>query len=117
LKRGEIWLVEYDPARGSEANKTRPSIIVSNRNAVIVVERLHRGVLSVVPLTKNTKFIQPFQALIPADAHTGLDTPSKAQCEQIRSVDFSRLVTPLGELGPEEMAAVDDAILIQFGLD
>ena len=29
-RRGEIWLVEFDPSRGHEIKKTRPAVIIQN---------------------------------------------------------------------------------------
>ena len=30
MTRGSVWWVEFDPAVGTEINKTRPAVIVSN---------------------------------------------------------------------------------------
>jgi len=116
MKRGEIWLVECDPSRGSEANKTRPCVIVSNQVGIDVVTRTQKGVLTVVPLTSNTKSVYPFQAFVSA-VHSGLPKDSKAQCEQVRAADISRFTNKLGQLSAEQLAAVDDALIVQLGLD
>ncbi|MBW3643753.1 MAG: type II toxin-antitoxin system PemK/MazF family toxin, partial [Actinobacteria bacterium] len=50
----EIRPVELHPARGAEAKKRRPAVIVSNDRANTTAERLGRGVVTVVPLTSNT---------------------------------------------------------------
>ena len=85
MHRGEIYLVNLDPARSGEANKQRPAVIVSNDGANSSAERSGLGVITVVPVTSNVTRIYPFQVLIPADA-TGLDVDSKAQAEQVRSI-------------------------------
>src|SRR5271170_2212527 len=85
MRRGEIWQVDFDPARGSEANKHRPAVIVSNDRANATAARLGRGVVTVVPVTSNIATIYPFQVLLAAPT-TGLTVDSKAQAEQIRSV-------------------------------
>ena len=46
MQRGEVRLIDLEPARGSEANKRRPAIIVSNDRANATAERLGRGVVS-----------------------------------------------------------------------
>ncbi|HVA07955.1 MAG TPA: type II toxin-antitoxin system PemK/MazF family toxin, partial [Acidimicrobiales bacterium] len=66
MRRGEIRVVDLDPARGSEANKRRPAVIVSNDGANGTAERLGRGVLTVVPVTSRTEHIYPFQVMLPA---------------------------------------------------
>lgn len=57
--------------RGSESNKRRPAVIVSNDAANLAAERLGRGVITVVPVTSNIERLHPFQVLLPA-ADTGL---------------------------------------------
>ena len=72
-----------DPVRGSEANKRRPAIIVSNDGANAMAARLGRGVVTVVPVTTNVERVYPFQVFLPAK-ESGLDRDSKAQAEQSR---------------------------------
>ncbi|MBO0835411.1 MAG: type II toxin-antitoxin system PemK/MazF family toxin, partial [Actinobacteria bacterium] len=83
MRRGDIVAVSLDPARGSEANKTRPAVVVSNDAANATATRLGRGVITVVPITSNVARMHPFQVLLRAD-QTGLRQNSKAQAEQIR---------------------------------
>lgn len=54
ILRGEIWQIDFDPAQGSEANKRRPAVVVSNDRANATATRLGRGVVTVVPVTSNT---------------------------------------------------------------
>ena len=116
MRRGQVWLVELDPSRGHEANKTRMVVIVSSDASNDVVHRLQRGVVTVVPLTSASKPAYDFQAAIPAEPGNGLEVNSIAQAEQIRAVDFSRFVRPLGTLRDEHCAAIDDAIITHLDL-
>src|SRR5689334_22419095 len=97
MLRGEIRLIDLEPARGSEANKRRPAVIVSNDRANATAERLGRGVVTVVPVTSNVSRIFPFQTLLPADA-TGLHADSKAQAEQVRSISVERIGPVVGRV-------------------
>src|SRR3954453_1787222 len=97
MRRGEVRLVDLDPARGSEANKRRPAVVVSNDRANAVAQRLGRGVGTVIPRTSNATRVFPFQVLIPAGG-AGLRVESKAQAEQVRSVAVERLGPPLGQV-------------------
>ena len=115
MRRGEICLVDLDPARGAEANKRRPAVIVSNDGANTSAERLRRGVITVVPVTSNTDHVYPFQVLLPASA-TGLDRDSKAQAEQLRSVAVERVGRPVGVLTTELSAALDAAMRLHLAL-
>ena len=99
MRRGDIVTVNLDPARGSEASKSRPAVVVSNDAANSTASRLGRGVITVVPVTSNTDRVYPFQVLLPAAA-TGLRSDSKAQAEQIRSVAIERIGRQVGRLRP-----------------
>lgn len=116
MRRGEVWLVELTPTVGSKANKTRRVIIVSNNARNTVSSRTGRGVLTVVPFTKNVRKILPFQVLVTPDSVNGLEVDSKAQAEQVRSLDASRFVRRLGSLSAEDVSGVDEALLLHLGL-
>lgn len=115
MLRGEVRLVELDPVRGSEANKRRPAVIVSNDRANAVAARLGRGVVTVVPATTNLDRVFPFQTLLPASA-TGLPHDSKAQCEQVRAVAVERIGAVLGRAPADIMARLDDALRLHLEL-
>ena len=115
MRRGEIWLVDLEPARGSEADKRRPAVIVSNDGANVAVERSRRGVVAIVPLTSAIGQVRAFQVLLPARA-TGLPRDSKAQAEQVRSVDPERLGMRLGKVPESMMAELEEALRLHLGL-
>jgi mRNA interferase MazF len=107
--------VNLEPVRGSEVNKRRPAIIVSNDGANATAERLGRGVVTVVPVSSNTTRIYPFQVLL-RSAETGLDRDSKAQAEQVRSVAVERIDTLLGTVPPASIASLDEALRLHLAL-
>ena len=115
MRRGEVRVVDLDPARGSEAGKRRPAVIVSNDQANTTAARLGRGVLTVVPVTSNAKRVYPFQVLLPAGT-AGLRHDSKAQAEQVRSIAFERIGDLLGQLPPTTMASLDQALRLHLAL-
>ena len=106
MLRGEVWWVEFDPAVGSEIQKTRPAVIVSNdaanRNLARVV---------VVPVSSNTGRQYPGEAVVDV---AGQD--SKAMADQIMAADKARLKSRLGALTKADMLAVEDAIKVHLGL-
>ncbi|MBS1908187.1 MAG: type II toxin-antitoxin system PemK/MazF family toxin [Actinobacteria bacterium] len=115
LRRGQIVLVSFDPAVGSEASKTRPAVIVSNNTANAVASRVERATVSVVPLTSNVARILPFQVLLPSTA-TGLDRDVKAQAEQVRTIAIARIARPVGWVPAELMGALDEALRLHLAL-
>ena len=115
MQRGDIALVDLEPIRGSEASKIRPAVVVSNNGANSAAGRLGRGVVTVVPVTTNVDRVHPFQVLLPADA-TGLNADSKAQAEQVRSVDVTRLGRRVGRVPAPLMREVDEALRLHLAL-
>ena len=115
MLRGEVRLVDFEPTRGSEANKRRPAVVVSNDRANAAVERSGRGVVTVVPVTSNVARVYPFQTLLPAEL-TGLRTDSKAQAEQVRSVSAERLGPVVGRVPPQLMTELDEALRLHLQL-
>jgi mRNA interferase MazF len=115
MLRGEIRLVDLDPARGNEANKLRPAIVVSNDRANAAAARSQRGVVTVVPVTSNVSRVFPFQVLVPG-VSSGLRVDSKARAEQVRSVSVDRLGKVLGRVPADVMERVDAALRLHLDL-
>jgi mRNA interferase MazF len=108
-------MVDLEPVRGSEANKRRPCVIVSNDGANRVAERLGRGVVTVVPVTRSVADIYPFQVALPA-TETGLPEDSKAQAEQVRSISVERIGDAVGIVPAALIASLDEALRLHLGL-
>jgi mRNA interferase MazF len=104
MKRGEVWLVGLDPVVGSETGKRRPAVVVQNDLA-----NSSSPTVTLVPLTTKTDRVFPFQVLIPA-GEGGLPHPSKALCEQVRTVSRQRLERRLGQLTGERMSEIRTAL-------
>ena len=115
MLRGEVRLVDLRPARGGEADKQRPAVIVSNDGANLSAATLGHGVVTVVPITSNTERVYPFQVRLPA-ADTGLSVDSKAQAEQLRSVSVERVRRQLGTVPADLMAELDEALRLHLAL-
>jgi mRNA interferase MazF len=115
MRRGEVRMVDLEPVRGAEANKRRPAVLVSNDGANATAARLGRGVVTVVPVTSNTRRVYPFQVLLRAD-DCGLSGDSKAQAEQVRSVDVARVGALIGRVPERLMVSIGDALRLHLAL-
>ena len=110
IERGDILLIELDPTKGAEIQKTRPAIVVTND-----IANLYSRVLMVVPLTsQNLTKIHPHEVLI--EKAKGLSKPSKANVSQMRAVDRSRIKSKLGQAGTQTLGEIDSAIKLHLGL-
>lgn len=90
-------------------------MIVSNDSANATAARLGRGVVTVVPVTSSVRRVFPFQVLVTAP-DTGLPQDSKAQAEQVQSVDVSRIGPAVGRLDGRTMAHLDTALRLHLSL-
>jgi mRNA interferase MazF len=115
MRRGELYWVDLEPVRGSEANKARPAVIVSNDAANRAAQGHQRGVVTVVPVTPNVSRVLPFQVLLPLGS-CGLSSDSKAQAEQVRSVSAHRLSGRIGTLPTPLLRRLDEALRTHLAL-
>ena len=110
-KRGDVFWISLDPTLGTEIQKARPCLVVSNDQANQRYQQV-----TVVPLTsQRTERIEPFQALIPQEA-LGVGKNAKALAEQIRAVSKLRLGKFVGHVPLTILRRVEDALRVHLGL-
>lgn len=111
--RGEIWMVVSDPEHpsiGTEIWSNRPGLVISND---VINER--SGFAQVVYLSSSArKRTGPTHVPVPSPDKPG-DT--MALCEQIHTVDASRLVRKMGAVGKTKMADVDAALSLTLSIE
>lgn len=110
-RRGDVFLVNFDPTVGSEIQKTRPAVIIQNN-----IGNRYSPVTIVAALSSaDTDALYPTEVAIKA-GEGGLDRPSVALLNQLRTIDKQRLVRKMGSLSANAMRQVDAALLISLGL-
>ena len=111
IKRGDVFLVSFDPTVGAEAKKTRPAVVVSND-----VNNEHSPIVSISPITSNVTRVYSFEVEVPFRIG-GLRTRSKVMVNQTRAVDKVRLIKRLGSLPDAVMDLINKALILHFDLD
>jgi len=107
VKRGEVWLADLSPTKGTEQTGIRPVPIVQTDRA-----NPYSPHTIIVPFTTRIRQkLLPSHVLVPA-GEEGLKHDSVVLCEQIRVIDKGRLITRLGELSEEKMREVNEALRI-----
>ena len=105
-RRGEIWLVNFDPTVGAEIKKTRPAVVVNSD----AVGRL--PIKLVAPLTdwKNHYAHNLWHVRIDPDSVNGLVKPSAVDALQLRGMDRQRFIHRLGQISADTMEEITLAI-------
>jgi len=110
-RRGEIYMVRFDPVEGHEIQKTRPAVIIQNDVSN------HYSPITIVAAIISQFADPPFPLEITIEAaESGLPKRSAVIVNQIRSIDKQRLIKKIGRLSGQSMKRVDEAIKISLGL-
>ena len=106
-KRGEIWLVNFDPTVGTEIKKVRPAIVISSDAAGKLPIKLVAPVTDWKPyFAKNFWHVQ-----IEPDKEIGITKASAINILQLRGIDLQRFIRKLGNISESKMAEITIAIL------
>ena len=111
VRRGDAYIVELDPTRGSEIKEARPAVIIQND-----VDNRYSPSTIVAPISSkfDTK-LYPTEVLV-KPPEGGLRTDSVVLLNQLRAIDKSRLGRRLGTLKPATMALLNDGLAIVLAL-
>ena len=110
-KRGEIWMVNFNPGRGSEQKGVRPALIIQND-----IGNQYAATTIVAAITTTTIKKYPVTVLI-SKGKNGLKERSMINLAQILTIDKGRLSKKLGRLEEDKMLEVDEAIKLSLGVE
>lgn len=107
IRRGDIFWVNFDPAKASEIQKTRPALVCSHD---ILNDNSSR--IIVAPITSNLKKVYSFEYAIKERG----GVQGKIMIDQIKSIDKSRLGKKIGSLTIAEMQEIEAILKFILGL-
>lgn len=110
-KKGEVYLVNFDPTIGSEIKKTRPAVVIQND-----ISNKHSEVTIVSAISSADSESRYPNEVFVTKGEGGLDCDSFVLLNQIRTVDKMRLIKKLGVFKPKTIENIDRAVEISLGL-
>lgn len=93
-RRGEVWLVNFDPTVGAEIKKTRPAVVLSSD----AVGRLPIKLVAPVTDWKDYFASNIWHVHIDPDPSNGLSKMSAVDVLQLRGMDRRRFIRKMGEI-------------------
>ena len=111
VRRGDIYFADLSPVVGSEQGGIRPVLIVQND-----VGNKHSPTVICAAITSQMNKAKLPTHIALSAAEYALPKDSVVLLEQIRTIDKRRLREHMGRLDEKQMALVDDAIAVSFGL-
>lgn len=111
-RRGEIWDVNWSPGRGAEQQGTRPALIIQNDRG----NASPNYPLTVVASMSRTERELPLHVRITPSEENGLTYSTDVKCEQIMTIEKSRLLRRRGSITHEELHKVDTALKLSLEL-
>ena len=110
FRRGDIYLANLNPFRGSEQGGTRPVLVLQNNAG-----NFFSPTLIVAPITTRLhKLSLPTHHLLGKEG--GLYHDSMVELEQLRTIDKSRVTAYIGRLGKKTMEEIEEAVLKSLGI-
>jgi mRNA interferase MazF len=111
VKRGDIFYADLSPVVGSEQGGVRPVIIIQND----IGNKYSPTVIVAAITSQINKAKLPTHVEI-SSIEYGLNKDSVVLLEQIRTLDKKRLKEKIGHMKDDDMALVDEALLVSVGL-
>ena len=108
-RRGQVWLVNWSPGRGSEQAGRRPALVIQND-----IGNEKASTTIVAAISSSVKIFPMNVKIDPPEG--GLEFPSIVKTSQILTVDKKRLERMLGQLSSENMEEVNQAVKLSLDL-
>ena len=110
IERGDIYWVDWEPARGCEQKGKRPALVIQNNTG-------NKFGATTIVAACSTKFTQPYPFQVQVKTlESGLPDDCIVDLAQLITIDKSRLIKKCGKLSTDKMAEINKAIEVSLGL-
>jgi mRNA interferase MazF len=109
VRRGDIYIVSFDPVRGFEQGGVRPALVIQNE------EGNEFASTTIVAAMSSQHRDYPVRVMV-SPKQSGLRESSSVMLDQIRTISQARLGRKVGQLTPDKMEDVDEALHRSLGL-
>ena len=109
MKRGDIWLVNFDPSFGSEYQKIRPGLIVQS-------DDIKSSLITIIPFSSKVNKQRSDDIFVKKTLSNRLFSNSTLKVHQISSFDRERLIHYVGEVSSDVMSDTNIYLKKHFDL-
>ena len=112
IKRGEIFLANLEPIKGSEQGGIRPVLVIQND-----ISNKYSPVTIIAAVTSKIFEKEYPTNIFISKKESGLEKDSTIMLNQLRTIDNTRLIKKVGSLDNFTMNKVSKAIKISLDLN
>jgi mRNA-degrading endonuclease toxin of MazEF toxin-antitoxin module len=117
IRRGDLWIVGFDPATGHEQKVERPAVVMSSNQ----MDTVAIGLAFVIPGARTCRTDAAGRPLpnhfrVDPAPQNGLDATTYFMGEQLRSVSIERFVNRIGLLTAEQLYELEDITILLLDL-
>ncbi|MBI5413905.1 type II toxin-antitoxin system PemK/MazF family toxin [Candidatus Peregrinibacteria bacterium] len=109
MKKGEIYLINFEPALGAEIQKVRLGIIIQS-------ETIDSKLITVMPISSKIELQKEYDIFLKKDNQNRLFCDSVIRTSQISSFDKKRCIHFIGSVDTKTLRKVDIYLRIHFDL-
>ncbi len=111
-RRGEVWIVELDPTRGHEMQKTRYCLVVQSD---VLNKKLPTYIIA--PITSKVREEWFPIGIVLKKSEGGLSKESQVMLNQIKAADITRFKRKVGKVSETIIEQINHSIAFVLGLD
>ncbi len=111
-RKGDVWLIDFNPTKGSEIGKCRPAVVISADDIGKLSLKIVVPVTDWKPHYQNESWFTHLSASL----KNGLSKESGADGFQVKSVSLDRFKEKLGEVDEDDLYIILNTVALCIGI-